>query len=154
MAAAMSASSGARSAIHAESLASALARGAPRTSTHTGGTGSGGSGATWHATDPTSSCCCCCPSGSLQSPSRPRQLTSIVSLSSPSSPWASRYCLLAAATVASSRGFSRSGRARPSSNDGEASASLSIAATDAAVRSTCVFHSKMRVPRLHVRAVV
>ena len=31
---------------------------------------------------------------------------------------------------------------------------MSIASTDAAVRSTCVSHSKMRVPRLHVRAVV
>mmetsp|Transcript_6808 Transcript_6808/g.21459 ORF Transcript_6808/g.21459 Transcript_6808/m.21459 type:complete len:252 (+) Transcript_6808:485-1240(+) len=119
----MSFSRGARSATQPESLAAALARPSPRTSTRTGLAGSGGSGPACAATEHFSS----------------SQDTRIVTLTSPASPWSARYVEMAAA-AAPSRRARKNGP--PCSARLLAGGVGSMARMVAAVRSTWVDHSK------------
>eukprot|EP00326_Haptolina_ericina_P026030 CAMPEP_0181197976 /NCGR_PEP_ID=MMETSP1096-20121128/16350_1 /TAXON_ID=156174 ORGANISM="Chrysochromulina ericina, Strain CCMP281" /NCGR_SAMPLE_ID=MMETSP1096 /ASSEMBLY_ACC=CAM_ASM_000453 /LENGTH=232 /DNA_ID=CAMNT_0023287967 /DNA_START=726 /DNA_END=1424 /DNA_ORIENTATION=- len=171
-----SASSGALSATHEESFAAAFARGAPRTSTFTGGLGSGGNGAMWHATDPSAAGDPSAEANDLSAAGDPSvepsqaaaplvaegHVTRIVTFSSSSRPYVEQYWRTAALTVASSFGRrlgalpmdARSDDRADGAGAAEPAWSLIIAAAEAAVRSTCVVHSKSRAARAHVRAVV
>eukprot|EP00966_Prymnesium_polylepis_P008111 186966-Prymnesium_polylepis.1 len=95
MSARLSASSGARSTTHEESFASALARGAPRTSTFTGGDGSGGSGWMWQATEPPAAEQ---PPAASAPALAAGHVTSTVTLSSSAAPKALQYSRTAAPT--------------------------------------------------------